>query len=274
MIKFNFSYASQVNTPLKRGLIRVVEVLSGRVKLEQLYIKNQRAPMANESFWAACMRLLQLNIQFDTNALIKTPATGPLIVIANHPYGVLDGLTISYLVEQVRPDFMILASAVLTQVPEINHFILPVDLSNRPEAKDNNLETRNKARNHIKNGGALIIFPAGLISTTPDRWGRELAIDPPWGNFTSQLIKDAHADVLPVFFSGQNSRAFQIASHISRSLRLALIFHEVKARIGTCLPVAVGNVIPYTELKLIRDNRILTAELRKRTYALSGNCSE
>ncbi|MFC5473919.1 lysophospholipid acyltransferase family protein [Paraherbaspirillum soli] len=270
MSNAKFSYAAQVNTPLKRCLIRAVEVATGRVHLERLYLDNQRAPKANESFWAACIRRLQLDVQFDPAALDKAPKTGPLVVIANHPYGVLDGLTITYLVEKIRQDFMILASAVLVQAPEIQPFTLPVDLSNRPEARDLNLATRRKALAHLKNGGSLIIFPAGLISTAPDRLGRKQAIDPPWGTFTAQLIQRSQANVLPIFFSGQNSRMFQIVSHISRSLRLSLIFHEVKARIKTCLPVAIGDVICYPELASVGDNKTLIQELRRRTYALGA----
>jgi len=215
------------------------------------------------------MRHLQLDVQFDSAALGKAPRTGALVAIANHPYGVLDGLAICYLVEQFRHDFMILASAVMLHAPEVRPYVLPVDLSGRPEGRKLNVETRRKALAHLKSGRSLIIFPAGLISTAPDRWGRKRAIDPPWGTFTAQLIRRSKASVLPVYFPGQNGRLFQMVSHVSRALRLALIFHEVKARMGTNLPVAVGEVIPYSELASVGDDKTLTQELRRRTYALA-----
>jgi putative hemolysin len=267
--KSRLSYTGQVNTPLKRCLVRAVEIASGCLHLEQLYRDHQRAPRADESFWAACIRHLQLDVQFEAAAIEKAPKSGPLVVIANHPYGVLDGVAISYLVEKFRLDFKILASAVLMQTAEVRPYLLPIDLSARPEANKSNVATRRKALAHLKDGGCLIIFPAGLISTSPDRWGRKWAIDPSWGTFTAHLIRRSQASVLPIFFPGQNGRIFQIVSHISRALRLALIFHEVKARIGSRLPIAIGEAIPYTELALVGNDKALIQDLRQRTYALA-----
>jgi putative hemolysin len=268
MSKFKFSYTEQASTPFKRLFIRIVENLSGRAHLERLYLSLQKKPAPTTSFWASAMRLLALNIQYNQPNLLKAPKTGPLIVISNHPYGVLDGLTAGYLVEKIRPDFKILASAVLTQVPEVNPFLLPVDLSNRPAAVSNNIATMRMSLQHLNNGGSLIIFPAGLISTSPDRLGKEIATDPPWGAFTSQLIKRSGAHVLPIFFHGQNGRLFQIVSHISRTFRLALIFHEVKARIGTKVSVEIGTVINSNELMQL-SNKNLIEVLRNKTYALA-----
>jgi putative hemolysin len=271
MRKFKFSYTEQASTPFKRWFILLVEALSGRAQLERLYVNIQHLPAPKPSFWAAAMTQLGLNIQFNHDKLMQAPKTGALIVIANHPYGVLDGLTAGYLVEKIRPDFKILASAVLAQVPEINPFLLAVDLSNRPEAQANNMATRRLTLEHLKNGGALIIFPAGLISTSPDRFGQQVATDPAWGTFTSKLIKRtlAHAPikVLPIFFHGQNGRLFQIVSHISRTFRLALIFHEVKARIGTNVRVEIGDIIE-SEALVLMDNKNLIESLRQITYAL------
>lgn len=265
---FKFSYTTQASTPFKRFLIQLVESISGRRHLEQLYLDIQNKPEQHSSFWAATMRALSLNIEFNQTQLALAPKTGPLVAVSNHPYGVLDGLTIGYLVEKIRPDFKILASAVLMQVPEIAPYILPVDLSNRAEALEHNIATRKLALAHVSNGGALIIFPAGLISTSPDSLGCKPAIDPPWGTFTAQLIKRSQASVLPMFFHGQNSRLFQIVSHISRTIRLALIFHEVKARIGSTVKVGVGEVLHYQAIKHY-SNLDLIALLRQKSYALA-----
>jgi len=265
---FKFSYTTQASTPFKRFLIQFVERISGRKHLEQLYLNIQQNPAQNPSFWAATMQALSLDIQFNQTHLAQAPKTGPLVVTSNHPYGVLDGLTICYLVEKIRPDFKILASAVLMQVPEIAPYILPVDLSNRPEAQASNVTTRKAALAHVKNGGALIIFPAGLISTSPDKLGKKTAIDPPWGTFSAQLIKRSQANVLPMFFHGQNSRLFQIVSHISRTIRLALIFHEVKARIGSEVQVGVDAPIWQQDIAHL-SNRALINLLRQKSYALA-----
>ena len=118
----------------------------------------------------------------------------------------------------------------------------------------------------------MVVFPAGAISTTPDKLGLKPAVDGRWQPFVSQLIQRSKATVVPIWFGGQNSRLFQIASHVSLTLRLSLIFHEVKTRIGTALPVAIGAPIPFASLAAIRDRQALADELRARVYASGEAC--
>jgi putative hemolysin len=85
----------------------------------------------------------------------------------------------------------------------------------------------------------------------------------------SQLIQRSRATVIPIWFGGQNSRLFQIASHVSPTLRLSLIFHEVKVRIGATLPVVIGAPVSFASIAAIRDRQALADELRARVYALA-----
>ena len=214
------------------------------------------------------MRRLALDVQFDPARLARIPRTGPVVIVANHPYGVLDGIVLSWLVQQVRGDFFVLTNAVLLRAPEVRDFVLPVDFAPTPEATQTNLESRAKARDHLAKGGCIVVFPAGGVSTAPDRLGRRPAIDAPWQPFTAQMIQRAKATVVPVCFSGQNSRLFQIASHLSLTFRLSLIFREVRNRIGTSLPVAIGEPIPFARLAHIKDRVELSTQLMHLTYAL------
>ncbi|WP_167052991.1 lysophospholipid acyltransferase family protein [Burkholderia sp. Ax-1719] len=269
-----FSYAEQVTTPLKRFVIQTIERWTSRAKLERLYRHNRSHPVAGENFWQAAVRLLELDIRYDAEALARAPAQGPLVVIANHPYGVLDGITLCWLIGRLRPDFKLLASSVLAQAPELQPWLLPVDLSIRGTARATNIAVRREALEHVQRGGALIVFPAGLISVSPDRWGRQRAIDPAWGSFSAQLVRRTGATVLPVYFCGQNSRLFQIASHIERTLKLALIFREVAARIGTSVTARIGMPIMGDELRDAPSDRALIETLRARTYALGDEGTE
>ena len=269
-----FSYADPTTPRVRRKLIHMVERVSGQPRLKRLYLENRRNPRQSESFWAAAIRKLALDVRYDKSALANIPTTGPLVVVANHPYGVLDGLTISWLMEKARSDFIVLTNAVLLRVPETQGYLLPVDFGGTPEAMETNLKTRAAARAHLDKGGAVVVFPAGGVSTAPDRLGRKPATDAPWQPFTAQLIQRSRATVVPLFFGGQNSRLFQIASHISLTLRLSLIFHEVRKRIGTMLPVAVGAPIPYAEIAHLKDRQALLDELRARTYGLAARLGE
>jgi putative hemolysin len=269
MDKYLFSYATASDPPLKRGLIRLVEKATGQPKLKRMYGHNQRFPQPGETFWQAAVRSLKLDVRYDTHALAAVPRTGPVVFVANHPYGVLDGIVIAWLVNKVRPDFLVLTHIVLTRAPEAAGFILPVDFSGAEGAEQTNLASRAAARAHLAHGGAVVVFPAGAISTAPDKFGLQPAVDGRWQPFVAQLIQRSKATVVPIWFGGQNSRLFQIASHVSLTLRLSLIFHEVKTRIGSCLPVTVGAPVPFAAMAAIRDRQALADELRARVYALS-----
>ncbi len=270
MDEYLFSYATASDPPVKRGIIRLVEIATGQPELKRLYLHNQRYPRPSESFWQAAVRSLALDVRHDAAALARVPRSGPVVFVANHPYGVLDGIVISWLVEKVRSDFAVLTNAVLMRAPEVHDFILPIDFSGTEEAQRTNLASRSAARARLDAGGAVVIFPAGGVSTAPDRLGRKPAVDARWQPFLGQLIQRSKATVVPVWFGGQNSRLFQIASHVSQTLRLSLIFHEVKSRIGADLPVAIGAPIPFEELAEFKDRQALADHLQAHTYSLAA----
>ena len=266
----NFSYADPSMPPVKRGLIRLVEAATGQRTLHRLYMANRRHGIAGESFFAAAVRSLAIDVRHDGAALAAIPAEGPVVVVANHPYGVLDGIVVSWLIQQRRTDFLVLTNAVLLRAPEIAAHVLPIDFAPTEEALRTNLASRAAARRHLDAGGCVVVFPAGGISTAPDRLGRRRAIDGPWQPFTAQLIQRTRATVVPICFEGQNSRLFQIASHLSPVLRLSLIFHEVRTRIGTAMRVAIGAPIPFEALPALADRQALADHLRDLTYGLAS----
>src|SRR5271166_3045041 len=269
MDKYLFSYATASDPPIKRGLIRLVEKATGQPKLKRMYVHNQRFPRANETFWQAAVRSLELDVRYDADALAAVPKTGPVVLVANHPYGVLDGIVMAWLASKVRSDFVVLTHIVLTRAPEAASFILPVDFSGAEEAERTNLASRAAARAQLERGGVVVVFPAGAVSTAPDALGLKPAVDGRWQPFVSQLIQRSEATIVPIWFGGQNSRLFQIASHLSLTLRLSLIFHEVKTRIGTALPVAIGAPISFASLAALKDRQALADDLRERVYALA-----
>lgn len=260
-----FSYAAPDDPWLKRKLIQGIERITGQRYLKRIYEDNRAHPIAGESFFDAAMRRLELRIVANEDALARWPKTGPLVVVANHPFGVLDGLIICHLVSKVRSDFRVLTNSVLHRAEEIRTFLLPVDFADTQAAVQTNLRTRAEAKLHLTKGGCLIVFPAGGVSTTPSLW-HSRAVDAEWKTFTGRLIAQTRAPVAPVFFSGQNSRLFQLASHVSMTLRLSLLFKEIHDRIGTAVHVRVGDVIAFDTLPAER--QLFMRALRERTYAL------
>lgn len=264
------SYLDPAMSATRRAVVRVVERVTGQRKLKAVYTAFRAEGGTKESFWSEMLRRSAIRLDFDHSALDRIPREGPLMVVANHPYGLVDGFALCWLIHQVRPDFKLLINSVLSQAPETEDHFLPLDFSGTREAQLVNIRSRAAARAQLEAGGCLVVFPAGGISTAPDRWGRRPAMDAPWQPITGQLVQRGRCPVLPVYFEGQNSRLFQIASHYSVTVRLALIAGEVRRRFGTRLGLKVGELIPFEELAPIADRAALAGELCRRTYALGG----
>jgi putative hemolysin len=264
-----FTYADPAMPALQRGLVLAIERVTGKPRLERMYREYRETGPGREDFFRAAIRKLALNVRHDPQQLAQLPATGPVVVVANHPYGVLDGIALGWLVGQVRSDFLILAHSLLSRAEEARPYLLPIDFTGTPDATATNLRSRDMARRHLAAGGAVLVFPAGAVSTSPDRLGRRAAVDATWQPFVAQLIQRQKAPVLPIHFGGQNSRLFQMASHVSQTLRLSLLFKEVNDRIGTDLEVSIGDLIPYETLARFGDRKALMAELRRITESLA-----
>lgn len=261
------SYAAYFDHPLKRGMVRTIERLSGQPYLQRLY-ETYRESLTDEPFFAAAVKLLNLDVEFSSARLAQIPETGPLVIVANHPFGVLDGLLISWLVSLRRKDFKVLTNAVLDGAPEAREWLLPIDFAPTKEARATNIATRAACLDRLNKGECIIVFPAGGVSTSPTPFSRA-AVDDTWKPFTAKLITRSGAHVTPVFFEGQNSRLFQWASHVSIELRLALIFREVKRRVGTAIPVHIGETLTPDTLSNAGKRHELMAFLRDQTYGMA-----
>lgn len=264
-----FSYASPEDPRFKRLVIQLIERITGQPELKRMYLEHQNNPKPGESFWDAAINKLRLKIDLNEQDLSEIPRTGPVIIVANHPFGVLDGLMVCWLISRVRNDFKVLTNALLNRAEEIKPYLLPIDFEETKAALETNIRTRAESKALLEKGGALVIFPGGTVSTTPTLLARK-AKDPEWKTFTGRMIVQGKAPVVPVYFDGQNSRLFQIASHISMTLRLSLLFKEVHDRIGENLTVRIGKRIPYETLKGFSDRKELMAFLRDQTYALEA----
>jgi putative hemolysin len=266
-----FSYSHPDQSLFRRGLIRAVEMATGQPRLKRLYLDwtlCDKRP--GEPVFDAALRKLRIRPRIAAGAenLARVPETGGLLLVSNHPFGVVDGLTLGHLGMRLRGNVRILTNSLLCRVPEVDPHLLPVDFSGTPEARRLTGETRRRAAALLAQGQVVAIFPAGGVATANQPL-RGHAVDSAWHPFVGRLATIPGTTVLPLHIAGQNSRVFQIASHTSYPLRVALIFHETRRRIGRPVDLSVGAPIPSEDLRRLPRDQV-AAELRRRTMALAS----
>ncbi|MDA5555986.1 lysophospholipid acyltransferase family protein [Shimia sp. MMG029] len=264
----DISYAYSAQTRSGRAMIRVMENATGRLRLIKRAEGYETEVAAGRDFWAVMRERYGLSLDVVGGSLDNIPKTGPLIMIANHPYGILDGLMMGNILSQTRGDFRILAHQVFRKAEDLNRVILPVSFDETKEAVKQNLETRKTALNYLKEGGAIGIFPGGTVSTAETPFGTPL--DPGWRGFTARMVAKSEATVVPVFFDGHTSRLFQIASHLHYTLRMGFLIREFKKRVDTPVRVVIGEPIDRNAINShAKDTKALMDFLRDSTYSLS-----
>ncbi len=279
------SYANPDQPRLTRWFIHSVEGLSGRDRYAVLYDfwRRQVVPTGDRVF-SRMLELIDVKVH---NAVQWPPAAlpeTPLVIIANHPFGIGDGIAVLSLVEQLGRPFRVMIHKDLLRIREMEPYSLPVDFSETKEALKNNMAMRHEAVRLLKEGVTIVIFPAGGVATAPKVFGR--AIDLPWKMFPAKLVQEAKASVIPMHFSGQNGRLFHLVSgpmnmaerdnrvakfigRTSLTLRLSLLIREFARLSGKAIEVRVGDVLRWSDLEPLRDRKALLDRLYRAVFDLA-----
>jgi putative hemolysin len=252
---------------LRVKLVDTLERMTGRERVQRIYQTLKQEPFDLQRFFSRGLELAGISYPRDAAAEAAIPREGPLVFIANHPFGVVDGMMLCDIAARTRGNFRILIHARLCQDEDLNPFFLPVEFADTPEARRINIATKREAIRTLKDGGTILIFPAGGISTI-GKAGFGTFADLPWSTFAAKLIHKSEAAVVPVFFHGRNSRLFHMASGISMTLRAALLLHEASNKLGQHFDLAIGAPVPYPEMAHL-DRQALTAWLHALTWRLA-----
>jgi putative hemolysin len=266
----DISYASSAKTILGKALIRSIENVTGRIGLIKRAKDYEYEVAAGRNFWEVIVEKYSLELDLIAGDLNNIPSVGPVIVVSNHPYGILDGLMLGYILAKKRGDFRIIANNVFKKAKDIDEVILPISFDDTREAATKNIKTRNEAITYLSKGGCVGIFPGGTVSTALRPFGR--AMDPSWKNFPARLVSKSGASVVPLYFEGSNSRLFQIARHFNYNVSMGLMIREFRRRVDDKVSVAIGKPIPTTEInQYLNNSPKLMNLLRQKTYELSPN---
>ncbi|MDF3381443.1 MULTISPECIES: lysophospholipid acyltransferase family protein [Sulfitobacter] len=267
----SLSYASTFDDPWKARVISAMELFTGKLKILRLIRKfEQRGTPSGQAFWRAALDTMGIDLTTPQEQLDRIPKEGPVVVVANHPHGMVDGMIFADLIGRVRPDYRILTRSLLTSIDEVaGSYMIPVPFPHDPDAQRKGVEMRAKAMAHLKEGGVVALFPSGVVAASESWWGP--AVEAEWNVFTAKMIRRSGAQVVPMRFPGQNSRAYQIANRLSPMLRQGLLLHEIAHACDKPQGPIVGHPLAREEIdRWADDPRGFMAWLRAHTLALTN----
>jgi putative hemolysin len=262
------SYAGTFTNPWKANTIRLIEWATAKVQLLRLIRDFERSGAPHgAAFWPKALRQMGIRIDTPEHEVAHIPRFGPVVVVANHPHGLVDGMILAEIVARVRSDFKILTRSLLTGIPEIAEFMIPVPFPHEENSRALGLQMRNDTMAHLKAGGVIILFPAGQVACSTGYFGP--AVEAEWNVFTHKIVARSGATIVPVHFTGQNTRAYQIANHLSATVRQGLLLYEIKKALNKQQRPIVGAALCASILQQWEGNpRGFLAWLRAHTLAL------
>jgi putative hemolysin len=262
-----------IRAPLGRTLFKLVEQPVERVlsvaRINRLYAES-RGRYDQVNYFPTVLDVLDIEYRLSDEDREKIPTEGPLVVVANHPFGAIEGVILGDLLTRRRSDVRLMGNSLLARVPELESWIIPVNPFGGSRATQSNIGPLKACLRWLQGGGALGVFPAGTVSHL--RLPRGIS-DPPWHASVAALVRHTGATVVPVFFEGRNSMMFQLAGLIHPGLRTALLPHELLRRSHSRLEVRVGRPIGPEKLARYADDATATSYLRFKTHMLKRRSS-
>ena len=243
-----------------------IEKLFSLKTLNETY-RGIRQRIPEQEFFDASLAEMDVQYEVSERDLKRIPPDGPLLVIANHPFGGIEGLILGSLLTSVRRDVKLLGNYLLHNIPEIRPNLISVDPFGGSDAPRANFGGLKECMRLLKAGGVLITFPSGEVSSL--HLNQRKVTDPVWTPHIAALVKRTQANVLPIFFNGRNSSFFQLMGLVHPRLRTALLAHEMFKKRGSTLPLQIGNPISYRKLQKMEDAE-MTQYLRVNTYFLKN----
>ena len=265
----SLTYSDTFESPVKRAVIKTIEWMTGKIKIIRRIREFEKLdPPKGQAFWPATMRTMGIDLLTPQEQIDNIPAEGPVILVANHPHGLVDGMILADLIGRRRDDYRILTRSMLTGIDEdAASYMIPVPFPHEADAQKKMIEMRNAARAHLANGGLIALFPSGSVAASESFFGE--AVEAELNVFTAKLIRTSKSAVVPMFFPGSNSRWYHMANRISATLRQSLLLHEVAYAFDKPQKHVIGPAVsPEEAQERSKNPREFMAWLRERTLSL------
>lgn len=244
--------------------MQAVEAMVGLPVLRGIY-HDASSVRSGDHFFQDILKSMNVRLDVSPAEIARIPVTGAAIVVANHPFGGIEGIALGALIHAIRPDVKIMANYLLHSIPELAGSFIPVDPFGNASSARNNLQGMKQTLQHLAAGGILVVFPAGEVSSFSPA---ERAItDPEWSTSIARIIRHAECPVVPVYFAGHNRLRFQVAGLLHPRLRTAMLPREFAHSRNSTLELAIGSTVSFTKLRDYNDVSMMNF-LRNRVYIL------
>lgn len=262
-----FSNAFHRFTPVPAPVSQALSRLLQFEELDRIYAELRECGVRGKEFAAYILASLGVTFSVPEADQRRIPRTGPVLLAANHPFGMIEGAVLAAVLPRLRPDVKILANSLLGQFDELRDLLILVNPFGGEEATRENLRGMREALAWLEQGHFLAVFPAGEVSSFDPR--KRAITDPAWSPSIARLLRRTRAAAVPAYFGGANSLLFQLAGLIHPRLRTALLPHEVLNKRRHHIELRLGHPIPARKLASFASDDAVTAHLRERSYWLS-----
>lgn len=266
---------NHLQTPLQQRLYSLVGPLVDRAMclpgFNKTYRKTQETYESHPEgkglypWFDSVLQTMDHEYSVDLPKDFELPAKGPLVIVSNHPFGLLDPIVLGHFVAKLRPDLRMMANLMMGSVEEVKPHVIAVNPFGGQKAVRQNFGPMKEAIKFLRSGGALAIFPSGEVAHYKPGRGVE---EEPWSAHVGGLVRRTQAAVLPIYFPGRNGLLFHAAGLIHEKLRTGLLVREFLGRKHAPTEIRVGNPIPFAKLKKFEDDESLTKYLRLHTLVL------
>ena len=241
--------------------------ISGLSKVNKKYARI--SSYYGRDFSGAVLEEFGISFEIDEKELELIPPEGAFIITSNHPFGAAEGMILMYIIGSLRPDIKFLTNFMLSHIPNIREFFFPVNpFSDNPDFAKSYSGLK-MAVEHLKNGKALMLFPAGEVSTT---YGGSLTVeDKEWQPTVIKLVSNVNVPVVPVYIHGSNSNVFHYIGRVHPMLRTLVLPRELLNKKGKTIKVRIGKPVSQNEIGDYKNVKALGSFLRARSYALEAN---
>ena len=230
-----------------------------------VYRQAQRT--ASVPFYERVLRALSVDV--DSTELAAIPTSGPTLILANHPHGIVDGLALATLVRRIRGDVRLLVNRRLSDIPELSEFCFFVDPFGGRRAAGRSVAGLRAAKRWLSAGHALVVFPSGEVAHTPHADGSYA--ESRWHDTADRLARSSGASLVFASIDGRNSKVFYAAGRVHPLLRTALLGRELLNKRGTTVTVRLSRDPIEAEIEALPADACLVSDAAFQVFCTRAN---